>query len=225
MISCLIFTKDNADRVISLIKLVEKYVDEVVVICSDWGCKRKIKYACPNSYVVYEEPRGYVEAYYELSIEIWTHDWIFMLDDDETPSEHLLYYLKMLIAFPEDEGVYLLPRFEKNGNICYVLRLFHKDYVRVTGIIHRGIVPLIKPITLAKGYYLTHNSEYSAKKIQRFAKIEAAQYPQIIELAAEDSKSLRLMYFFVSTLKRVLTAPNKKDTFKYCWYVLKELWK
>ena len=50
MISCLIFTKDNAEAVIKLCKLVDKYVDEIVVICSDCGCKRTIKYACHNTF-------------------------------------------------------------------------------------------------------------------------------------------------------------------------------
>ena len=224
MISCLIFTKDNADRVIHLIKLVEKYVSEVVVICSDWECKRRIKYACPNTFLHYEEPRGYVEAYYKKGISICHNDWILMLDDDETPSDNLL---KSLLDFREYEdpisSVYLIKRFEKNGDTCYIPRFFHKDAVIVTGLIHRGIKPISPPLKLIGICYLAHNSEYSKEKSERFAKIEAAQYPQIIGDAAENSKALQLFYFFVSTFKRVLTAPNKKDTLIYCWHLLKEL--
>lgn len=224
MISCLIFTKDNAESVIRLCKLVDKYVDEIVVICSDWGCKRAIKYTYPKAHTHYRAPRGYVEAYYEEGIELCQNDWIFMLDDDETPSDDLL---KSLLDFREYKdpisSVYLIKRFEKNGDICYLPRFLHKDAVIVTGLIHRGIKPISPPLKLIDRCYLVHNSEYSPEKSIRFAKIEAAQYPQIIGDAAESSKALRLFYFFVSSVQRVLTAPNKKDTLIYCWHLLKEL--
>jgi hypothetical protein len=226
MISCLIFTKDNADAVIHLYNLVSPYVDEVIVICSDMDCKRKIRdkfdndTQCQNARVYYRVPKGYVEAYYEEGIALCTKDWIFMLDDDEIPSGKLLRW----IASPKhNHKGYLIPRIEVNGNITYIYRLFHADFIRITGTIHRGIIPLRKPDSLLLTYCITHTSKYSAEKSTRFAKIEAEQYPEIIKLSAENCKALKLFYFFVSSIHRVMTAPNKKDTLIYCWHLFKEL--
>jgi hypothetical protein len=220
MISCLIFTKDNADAVTKQIKLVSQYVDEVVVICSDWECKRKIKYTCPFAIIHYLPPEGYVEAYYRGGIDSCRGEWILMLDDDEIPSIGLLKRL-FLCKF-SDPKAYLIKRVEKNGDICYLPRFFHKDAVRVTGIIHRGLLPTKTEMTIPD-CYITHTSKYTAEKSKRYAKIEAKQYPDIIKLSAENCKALRLFYFFVSSIHRVLTAPNKKDTLIYCWHVFKEL--
>ncbi len=220
MISCLIFTKDNADAVTKQIKLVSQYVDEVVVICSDWECKRKIKYACPFAIVHYMPPEGYVEAYYRGGIDSCRGDWIFMLDDDEWPDFMFLYHLRDIKDTP---ACYEVNRHEPNGGISKVIRLFHKDSVIITGLIHRGIVPLRKPDTLLPTYSITHTSEYSAEKSKRYAKIEAKQYPDIIKSSAENCKALRLFYFFVSSIHRVMTAPNKKDTLVYCYHLLREL--
>jgi hypothetical protein len=230
MISCLIFTKDNADAVTKQIKLVSQYVDEVVVICSDWECKRKIKYACPFAIIHYMPPVGYVEAYYRAGIDSCRYNWIFMLDDDEIPSDNLL---RAFTHFREIENlpfetnlpphVYSIKRIEKNGSTCYVPRFFHKNAVFVTALIHRGLKPIQEPLKLIERCYLTHTSEYTAEKSKRYAKIEAKQYPDIIKSSAENCKALRLFYFFVSSIHRVMTAPNKKDTLIYCWHVFKEL--
>lgn len=220
MISCLIFTKDNANAVINLINLVFSYVDEVVVICSDWGCKREIKYACPNATVHYMPPEGYVEAYYKAGIDSCRGEWIFMLDDDEIPSKKLL---RWITPPKHNHNGYLIPRVEANGNVTYIYRLFHKDFIHVTGLIHRGIVSLRKPDTLLPTYSIIHTSKYSAEKSKRYAKIEAKQYPDIIADAARKHKYVQYVYFFASILPRVIFAPNKKDTLIYCWHLFKEL--
>lgn len=224
MISCLIFTKDNANAVINLINLVFSYVDEVVVICSDWGCKREIKYACPNATVHYMPPEGYGEAYYKYGIRVCQHNWILMLDDDEIPNNTLLKTLKNIGG---TEACYYINRIEPNLKKFPVLRFFHRDAVNVTGLIHRGIEPKegYPVYYLDECNYILHKSTQSKSKCKQYAKIEASQYPQIIGHAAKHNKHLRYLYFFLSSIPRIVFAPNKKDTLIYCYYVWKELTK
>jgi hypothetical protein len=222
MISCLIFTKDNADAVTKQIKLVSQYVDEVVVICSDWECKRKIKYTCPFAIIHYMPPVGYVEAYYRGGIDSCRSEWILLLDDDEIP-DHVL--LKTLQNIDNTEACYYINRFEPTLKITPILRFFHKDAVNITGLIHIGIEPKEGyPVhRLDKWNYIIHKPTQSTSKCKRYARIEAEQYPQIIGHVAKKNKYLQYAYFFVSSIPRVLFAPNRKDLLIYLTYLWKEL--
>lgn len=231
MISCLIFTKDNADAVLNLASTVQDYVDEIVVIDSSGledFTKLHVAFVyknhgiCGKFRLIWYPPKGYVESYYLRGIRHCRYDWILMLDDDEIPSQSLLKDLKVIV-WGISPTMFYVNRLEPNGSICKVPRFFNKEEVEVTGLIHRGMYSLGRTDNLPDEYYITHNSKASPEKLQRFAKIEAQQYPEIIADSAKNSKYLRYFYFFVSSIPRVLTAPNKKDQAKYCYYLWKEL--
>lgn len=223
MISALIITKDAYERVKFLTELLDFYVDEIVIIHSapvNNPINSLRQY--PKVLVYYSEPKGYVEAYYDLGINSCTHDWIFLLDDDEIPCRELLQWLFVLsdIEYP---AVYDINRHEPNGSICRVPRLFHKDAVEITGLIHRGIEPVMKPFRLHPEFYLTHSSQALLDKSERFAKIEVQQYPEIIGHIAKKHKSIQYLYFFISSIPRILFAPNRKDLLIYLEFMWKEL--
>jgi hypothetical protein len=231
MISALIITKDAYDRVKNLCTLLDPYVDEIVVFHSSAYLSRRFKefsYENPKIYCSYSPPKGFVEAYYEKGIRLCKHDWILLLDDDEIPNKELLEQVKFTSEYHRPYAGYI-NRFEPNGSITTVLRLFHKGAVDITGLIHRGIEPKegYESVKLPKLFYITHNSEHSFDKLERFAKIEAQQYTDIIAyVALKQAKKYRLLkyaYFIVSSLPRVIFAPNKKDQIVYLKYLWKEL--
>jgi hypothetical protein len=167
-------------------------------------------------------PEGYVEAYYRGGIDSCRGDWILLLDDDEIP-DHVL--LKTLQNIDNTEACYYINRFEPTLKITPILRFFHKDAVNITGLIHRGIEPKEGyPVhRLDKWNYIIHKPTQSTSKCKRYARIEAEQYPQIIGHVAKKNKYLQYAYFFVSSIPRVLFAPNRKDLLIYLTYLWKEL--
>ena len=112
MISALIITKDAYERVKFLTELLDFYVDEIVIIHSapvNNPINSLRQY--PKVLVYYSEPTGYVEAYYDLGINSCTHDWIFLLDDDEIPCRELLQWL-FVLSDMEYPAVYDINRHE-----------------------------------------------------------------------------------------------------------------
>ena len=226
MISALIITKDNYERVKNLCTLLNPYVDEIVVFHSSQYLSHQfkgLKEISPKIYTTYRAERGYVEAYYDEGIELCKHDWILLLDDDEIPSLNLLKSLDIFCAPIRQPVMIYIPRHEPTGKVGYVTRLFHKDSVVITGLIHRGIEPKDNVQYLDKAFYITHKPTQSTSKCKRYAKIEAEQYPQIIGHVAKKNKYLQYAYFFVSSIPRVMFAPNRKDLLIYLTYLWKEL--
>lgn len=219
MISALIITKDNYERVKNLCTLLDPYVNEIVVIFSSKD-DRFYKLKC-RAY--YSESKGYVEAYYQSGVWCCKHDWILLLDDDEIPSLNLLKSLDIFCAPIRQPVMIYVPRHEPTGKVGYVTRLFHKDSVVITGLIHRGIEPKDNVQYLDKAFYITHNPTQSTSKCKRYAKIEAEQYPQIIGHVAKKNKYLQYAYFFISSIPRLLFAPNKRDLSIYLMMLWKEL--
>jgi hypothetical protein len=224
MISALIITKDAYDKVKNLCNLLDPYVDEIVIVHSSEYISQRFKEISlefPKVYATYKPQFGYVEAYYKEGIKLCKHDWILLLDDDEIPCDYLLKHFSMWdLSKPQCSTI---NRFEPNGQISKVIRLFHKDAVEITGLIHRGIEPRVELTHLPKEFYLIHKSSHSKDKCKKFAKIEAEQYPQIIAHVVKKHKSLQYMYFIISSIPRLMFAPNKKDLSIYLKYLLKEL--
>jgi hypothetical protein len=227
MISALIITKDAYERVLNLTKLLDPYVDEIVIFHSaDSRSKHYVDFwkladNYPKVFVYNDFEEGFVEAYYEIGISLCSNDWVLLLDDDEIPSQRLLEDLDNLTC--NEPTTFFFRRIEPNDQTTNVVRLFHKDSVVVTGLIHRGIDPIGSPTQLDDRSFIIHNSSHSKEKCQKFAAIEAKQYPEIIAYVAKKHKYIQYAYFLVSSLPRVILAPNKKDQLIYLKYLWKEL--
>lgn len=170
-ISALIFTKDNPKRVIDLVKKIQRYVDEIVII--DSSSPENFRFLSKNitkKIRLYNlPPLGIVEPFQKIGAKLCKNDWILHLDDDEVPSDELLRNLDKKDA--HIAGL-LLSRLEKSRGIIHKgVRYYNRKKIYFTGIIHWGIIP-IKKIKPMKGL-LYHYENPSIKKFRKYALLDS----------------------------------------------------
>lgn len=175
-ISAVIYTKDNPNRVVNLVKHLDGYVEEIVVIDSSSPENyARLKNQIGDVAKLYNfPPLGYADPFHKLGASLVNNNWILHLDDDEIPSPNLLNFLKNEFK-PDDEiSAFLLPRLEDKRNfIGYQPRLYNRKKMIFTGIVHWVVIPIndIKP--LDKDKLLFHHEQFSFKKWKIYALLDS----------------------------------------------------
>lgn len=218
MASALIFSMNRVEDVIKLANKIKNYLDEIVVIDSSEKEKFELlKNKIPFAKIYWLPPLGMVELYYKIGLDVCNDDWILHLEDDEAPSEELLKDLKKIIG---DKNVCSVCRFDTKGNFQRLFRLFHRDNIIPTGLIHFVWASKIKPIELSEKYGIIHYEKDSDLiKLKRYAVFESWQYGYKISLSLtnhhikykNDSK-------IVKKIKRILYLLTKQG--KFGWFLL-----
>ncbi|MEM2260631.1 MAG: hypothetical protein QXY65_06160 [Candidatus Methanomethylicaceae archaeon] len=175
MISTLIFSMNRVENVLKLAEKLKDYVDEIVIIDSSNEEKfEELKKKLPFARIYWFPPLGMVELYYKIGLELCKGSYIFHLDDEE-PSENLLKDLRKIIK----EGyVFSIKRIDSKTRTGHKLfRLFHRDFIVPTGLIHWVWVSKVKPRELDDRYYIIHKEEdVNIKKLKKYAVIESWQF-------------------------------------------------
>ena len=175
-ISAVIYTKDNPDSVVNLVKHLDGYVEEIVIVDSSSPENLKeLSQLVGNNTRIYNLPAlGIVEPFQKLGANLANNNWILHLDDDELPSPNLLNFLKNKFN-PEDEiSTFLLPRLEGKRNfIGYQPRLYNKKKMIFSGIIHWGLIPINDIKLLDKDKLIFHHERFSFKKWKIYALLDS----------------------------------------------------
>ncbi|MEM1671531.1 MAG: hypothetical protein QXT86_05725 [Archaeoglobaceae archaeon] len=177
MISALIFSMNRVENVVKLSEKIKDYVDEIVIIdSSDKEKFEEMKNRIPYAKIYWLPPLGMVELYYKIGLELCKNDWILHLEDDEEPSDELLKDLKKIIS-KNDSKVYAICRKETKSKQAHeIFRLFHKNYVVPSGLIHFVWASKVKPFVLDRRYYILHTEmETNFKKLKKFSIFESWQ--------------------------------------------------
>ena len=170
-ISALIFSMNRVENVLRLAEKLKDYVDEVVIIdSSDKEKFEELKKRLSFARIYWLPPIGVVELYYRIGLELCKGEYIFHLDDDEKPSEELLKDLRKIV---EKGYVFSIRRVGLEGT-TKLFRLFHRDFIVPTGLIHWVWASKITPRELEDRYYIVHREEdVNVKKLKRYAVIES----------------------------------------------------
>lgn len=147
-ISLLIFSINEVNEVISLVKEMYRIVDDIVVV--DSSDKRNLdrleiekrKNKLDRMSIFHTVALGYAEPFREYGISKCKNDWILLLDTDERLSVHLRMNLKKIVENAEFE-VLNIKRFEhstpsstKTKFYTWQVRLFKKGSVQFLGLTH-----------------------------------------------------------------------------------------
>ena len=195
-ISALIFSMNRIENVIKLAKLIKDYVDEIVIIDSSSRrnfeiLKRKLKFAK----IYWLPPIGMADLYYQIGINLCSHDWILQFDDDEEPSPELMHeILKFKNRNEPSAKVFFIKRIGMKGFLM-LCRFFNRKYVEPTGVIHWGYKIKTADISKLSGYIIHHceyeyqNIDKVIKKLKQYAIIEAYQWWYKVRYSLMCSKS------------------------------------
>lgn len=175
MISALIFSMNRVGDVIKTSEKLRDYLDEIIVIDSSEKEKfNLLKNEIPYAKVYWLPPLGMADLYYKIGLQLSSNDWILHLDDDEEPNEELLKDLKGII---KDKNVYSICRFDTKGEFQRLFRLFHRDNIIPTGLIHFTWASNVKAVELNEKYGIIHyEKDIDLNKLKRYAIFESWQF-------------------------------------------------
>ncbi|MCX7999525.1 MAG: hypothetical protein N3A69_11345 [Leptospiraceae bacterium] len=158
-----------------------------------------------------------VELYYRVGLELCTNDWILHLEDDEEPSDELLKDLKKLTA---KNTVYSVCRFDmEKRRFQRLFRLFYKDFIIPTGLIHFTWVSKIEPIELEEKYNIVHYElDLNIKKLKKYAVYESWQYAYKIIFSIFSFYKYKNKNNFIKKIKKILFLQSKLG--KIGWFLL-----
>jgi hypothetical protein len=190
-LSVLIFSRGDPDGLFELINDVYQIADEVVVVDSSYGIDRnriedmigkkglnKVKYF----YVV---PLGYPDPIRAYGLKKCSKGWVLLLDTDERLSGPLKEEIPKLIRAADWDGLIInRENYDAEGrpvSSCdYQLRLFRKDKMKFTGIVHNVDRPMAGTRRLPDNHCIKHKTEiYSGReneytrKVRRYMEIES----------------------------------------------------
>ncbi|MDE1824981.1 MAG: glycosyltransferase [Candidatus Micrarchaeota archaeon] len=166
-LTTLIFSKDDIPQTLGLIKSVYKISDEIVLIDSSSTKNRKTlqKYIKKLDKVryFYTIALGYPDPMRMYALKKCRFNWVLLIDTDERLSASLHGEIRALI---EKAGcdAYAIKRYEgfdgtHRGNFTWQTRLFKKDRVSFTGMLHEQAAVNGRLLRLVKGdYYLEHHA-------------------------------------------------------------------
>jgi len=145
-VSVVIYTKDNPEKVIKLHSKLRNFFDDIVIIDSSNPQNFRKIYdkigGAKNARIFNLPPLGIVEPYHKIGAQLVKHKWILHLDDDEVPSNELINYLINDFNPKKTTAAYMLLRVEVSRNfVSRKIRLYNKNKVSFSGIIHWGIIP------------------------------------------------------------------------------------
>lgn len=198
-ISLLVNTLNERENIDKNIVPIAHIFNEVIIVdmMSDDGSREMLSHV-PNCTFIEIEKLGYVEPARKKGIDTCKNSWVFILDADESPSKKLLDDIKKfqqgtssgLDALREGNGLFI-PRLNSmfGHDISWgkfspyndrQLRLFHKDSVVISDVIHNGLKfkenTAITILDFSLGYYIYHYHSTSAlqfiSRIVRYAEFE-----------------------------------------------------
>lgn len=147
----------NAEKHLATVLESTKDFDEVV-ICDMHSTDNTIaiaqKYGCK---IVYCERYPYVEPARNFAIAQATHNWVLVIDADETVPEKLKSYLYQLAEKPELGGVYIsfknyfIDKFMRSAFPDFKLRFFKKEGADWSAEIHSTVKVKGEVIKLPRG--------------------------------------------------------------------------
>ena len=210
-VSVIIYSMNRIGRVIKLVNKIKRYVDEIIVIDSSKKKKHEfLKKALPFAKIYWLPPIGIADIYYSIGMNVCSHSWILHLDDDEEPSIQLLEEIRS-IPQKYNAKVFRITRFEKIGQPSKIVRFFHRKFVKPTGIIHNGYIPLVPPLELdSTRYYIHHKAGFREENLNKYVILESIsigwKIRQILNTINKNFKKRgKLINRFVSTLMSIDT--------------------
>ncbi|MEM2086535.1 MAG: hypothetical protein QXP28_01405 [Archaeoglobaceae archaeon] len=221
MISALIFSMNRVENVVKLSEKIKGYVDEIVIIdSSDKEKFEEMKNRIPYARIYWLPPLGMADFYYKIGLELCKNEWILHLDDDEEPSDELLKDLKLLIG--SDHKVYSIWRISKSSKMCQrIFRLFHKNYIVPSGVIHLTWFSKVKPVLLDRKYHIVHYEEdVKIEKIKNYAIIDSWQFCCKICFLILETEYYTLSKLLNSIRKIGKIISYKSKLGKFGWFLL-----
>jgi glycosyltransferase involved in cell wall biosynthesis len=201
------------------------WLDEIVIV--DQSSKDNTVNICRkytgNVFVV--EAKGYCEPDRALAASKTTNEWILYLDADEAVPRQLREEIIAVLDQPGKLDSYYIPR--KNYFLGewirgsgwypgYVLRLFNKNKVRFSDLIHTDIIALTKPGYLKNAiiHDTCDNIEDYLSKLNRYTSILALQaYNQGERITAVNAAGKLFFKPFILAIYKYLFKAGFRDKF------------
>jgi len=185
-ISFITFTKNSSERIQRLLENVRDVVDEIIVI-DGFSTDETVEIARSYGARVYQrKPWGYADPDRMFGVKMASYDWILSLDDDEILGSKLRNELRSIISsLEEDVSAISVTRINLVGNNRILLgpfypdrgiRVFRKDKVIFTGIVHSGPIISGKIYNLPEEYYVLHFGSNWTRKMILYAYLQSRQY-------------------------------------------------
>lgn len=205
-LSVLIFSKDDAENAISLIKDVSAIADQIVLIDSSntdnlrllEAFRKESKLASLELF--HTVALGYADPLRMFGLHKCRYDWVLHLDTDERVNEALKNDVKAVINTAAH--AFAIKRYEEahlNGEMAafftWQIRLYNRNFVRFKGIIHEQ--PIVEGAVekLDDKYKMLHITELQGKASHEYTKME------MFERFSYDSFNERIMdYAFKATM-------------------------
>ena len=180
-ISTLLFTRNNLDRISTLLSQLISFSDEVVIVDSSdprFSGLRESVLQLSSKVKIYLAPAlGYVEPLRMYGISKCTGDWIFNIDSDELLSEELARDMRSIVANSTFECFSIL-RYNKTmgGKVVnkeYISnRLFKSNLFTYKGYIHEPPIFSGRLKKLSPQHCISHFHEEFSKDILREIPVE-----------------------------------------------------
>lgn len=176
-ISLLVFSRNDTERAVGVIKDLYDFVDEVVLIdCSDvefrkiiYEEKRKLRLS--RLRVFHTVALGDSSPFKTYALRRCKYDWVLQLDTDENINNQFKKDLRKIISRSKCSA-FLIKRFEEvtedkgSGAFSRQIRLYKRKETEFSGIFHRLPVIHGKIERLPDIYYMNHMSKFKTRKRQ-----------------------------------------------------------
>jgi len=184
-LSVLVFSRNNAGKVISLIKEVYDIADEIILIDSSDKKDRERLHKTKDDNrlnrlsIFYAVALGYPDPLRMWALKKCKYEWVLLLDTDERLTKELKSDINVIISNTK-ANAFAIRRYEevrkdgaKTDFFTWQIRLFKKDKVLFKGILHEQ--PEVKG-KLSKlndrSYYIKHINELRTLTNYEYANIE-----------------------------------------------------
>lgn len=187
-ISLLVFSRNDTEKAINVIKGLYNFVDEVVLVdCSDSEYraiiyKNKKNLGLSRLRVFHTVAVGDSSPFKTYALRRCKYDWVLQLDTDEDVNHEFKKDLRRIIGRAKCSA-FFIKRFEevtqdKDSNVfSRQIRLYKRKDIEFSGIFHRLPVVYGKIETLPDKYYMNHMSEFKTRKrLHREFKFERFSY-------------------------------------------------
>ncbi|MGC8688989.1 MAG: glycosyltransferase [Thermoplasmata archaeon] len=235
-ITLLIFNRNDNDNLINLVKDLYDYVQHIVLVDSSDEDKRqeiiefskrmgKIKY-------LYVAPLGYPDLLRKWAYRKSPSDWILLIDTDERINEEFKKDIGKIVVSNEADvyGIWRYPisdpESKKKKIRTLQIRLFNKNFVEETGIVHE--LPIIKGRfkVLDEKYYMIHlhremGREDEYRRLEIFDRYSYCTLPErfkkiikILHLGGKmdcDKEITNLDYFLFFFFKEIYSSIITRD--------------
>jgi len=229
-VSALIFSMNRVENVVSLVEKIKPYVDEVVIVDSSKKEKHEfLKEKLKDARIYWFPPVGMADLYYKIGLDLCNNEWVIQLDDDEEPSEELLRDLRDLVrVYGRKYKIFRVLRDSRGSKKkAMIFRIFNKEFIVPTGIIHWNWAAKTNDILdLDKKYFILHsdfiylNLKNFIKASKRYTIIESYQYGyKILAVLYKDYIKYQNPSSFARKAFRILFEALSKLNKKFAFFV------